>query len=76
VLKRRCSTTTPKKHQSKGALRVCASIIATEATTIPGKAIRHATRPTWAEVSLPALRRNFGLVQQHVGPDVTICAVV
>ena len=53
-----------------------ASIIATVATTITGKAIRHATRPTWAEVSLPALRRNFGLVQQHVGPDVTICAVV
>jgi alanine racemase len=46
------------------------------ATTITGKAIRHATRPTWAEVSLPALRQNFRVVQQHVGPDVTICAIV
>jgi alanine racemase len=53
-----------------------ASIIARVATTIAGKALRHATRPTWAEVSLPALRRNFKLVQQHVGAGVTICAVV
>jgi len=34
------------------------------------------TRPNWAEVSLSALRHNFDVVQQHVGPDVTICAVV
>ncbi len=37
---------------------------------------RTATRPTWAEVSLDNLRYNFGAVQRHVGPGVTICAVV
>ena len=31
---------------------------------------------TWAEVSLTALGENFHTVQKHVGPDVTICAVV
>lgn len=31
---------------------------------------------TWAEVSLTTLRNNFRIVQQHVGPDVAICAVV
>ncbi len=35
-----------------------------------------ATRPTWAEVSLTALRQNFRTVQKHVGPNVTVCAVV
>lgn len=34
------------------------------------------TRPNWAEVSLSALRHNFHVVQEHVGPEVTICAVV
>ncbi len=33
-------------------------------------------RPTWAEVSLPALRGNFRVLQQHVGNEVTICAVI
>ncbi|HEY3974261.1 MAG TPA: alanine racemase [Candidatus Sulfotelmatobacter sp.] len=37
---------------------------------------RVATRPTWAEVSLNTLRQNFRTVQQHVGANVTICAVV
>ena len=37
---------------------------------------RVATRPTWAEVSLTALRQNFRTVQKHVGVDVTVCAVV
>jgi alanine racemase len=37
---------------------------------------RAATRPTWAEVSLTALRQNFRTVQQHVGANVTVCAVV
>ena len=37
---------------------------------------RTATRPTWAEVSLTNLRYNFGVVQQHVGSGVTVCAVV
>jgi len=34
------------------------------------------TRPNWAEVSLSALRHNFRALQDHVGPEVTICAVV
>lgn len=37
---------------------------------------RAATRPTWAEVSLTALRQNFRTVQKHVGSNVIICAVV
>lgn len=37
---------------------------------------RIATRPTWAEISLSALRQNFRTVQQHIGSKVTICAVV
>jgi alanine racemase len=37
---------------------------------------RAATRPTWAEVSLDNLRYNFGIVRQHVGPGVEVCAVV
>jgi alanine racemase len=37
---------------------------------------RVATRPTWAEVSLTALRQNFRTVQKHVGAKVTVCAVV
>jgi alanine racemase len=37
---------------------------------------RTATRPTWAEVSLGNLRYNFGVVQRHLGPGVTVCAVV
>jgi alanine racemase len=37
---------------------------------------RVATRPTWADVSISALRQNFRIVQQHVGPGVNICAIV
>ena len=37
---------------------------------------RVATRPTWAEVSLSALRQNFRTVQRHVGANVVVCAVV
>ena len=37
---------------------------------------RVATRPTWAEVSLSALRQNFRVVQNHIGTGVTVCAVV
>ncbi len=33
-------------------------------------------RPTWAEVSLHKLARNFRAVQDHCGPEVTVCAVV
>ncbi len=32
--------------------------------------------PTWAEVSLDALRHNFRAVRKHVGENVSICAVV
>jgi len=46
--------------------------VATTAETLS----RVATRPTWAEVSLATLRQNFRAVQKHVGPDVTVCAVV
>ncbi len=37
---------------------------------------RAATRPTWAEVSLDNLRHNFRVVETHLGPGVTVCAVV
>lgn len=37
---------------------------------------RVATRPTWAEVSLAALRQNFRAVVKHTGAGVTVCAVV
>jgi len=52
-----------------------AAIIATVATTAETLS-RVATRPTWAEVSLSALRQNFRTVQEHVGASVTVCAVV
>jgi alanine racemase len=37
---------------------------------------RAATRPTWAEVSLAALRQNYRTVRDYVDPGVTVCAVV
>ncbi|HKW17480.1 MAG TPA: alanine racemase [Terriglobales bacterium] len=37
---------------------------------------RAATRPTWAEVSLSALRENYKSVAEYVGTAVTVCAVV
>ncbi len=39
-------------------------------------ATSHLMRPTWVEVSLPALRRNFRALQQWVTPRATVCAVV
>jgi len=45
-------------------------------TTAVDRKIRHATRPTWAEVSLSTLRQNFRLLRKHVGSGVSICAVV
>src|SRR5437868_10338707 len=33
-------------------------------------------RPTWTEISLAKLTRNFRAVQDHCGPEVTVCAVV
>ena len=37
---------------------------------------RVATRPTWAEVSLTALRQNFRVIQKHIGAGITVCAIV
>lgn len=37
---------------------------------------RQSARPTWAEISLAALRENFRSVQTHVGPRVAVCAVI
>lgn len=37
---------------------------------------RVATRPTWAEVSLGALRQNYRIVQRHIGAGVDVCAIV
>lgn len=37
---------------------------------------RVATRPTWAEVSLAALRQNFRTLVKRAGSAVTVCAVV
>ena len=37
---------------------------------------RTATRPTWAEISLANLRHNLRVIEQHVGSNVTVCAVV
>jgi alanine racemase len=37
---------------------------------------RQSARPTWAEISLSALCGNFHTVQSHVGPRVTVCAVI
>src|SRR5246127_5153320 len=51
------------------------AIIAIVATTAEILS-RVATRPTWADVSLTALRQNFRTVQKHVGAGVTVCAVV
>lgn len=56
-------------------MRAAPAIIATVATTAEILS-RVATRPTWADVSLTALRQNFRTVQKHVGPGVTVCAVV
>jgi alanine racemase len=55
--------------------RVTPAIIAKVATTAEILS-RVATRPTWAKVSLTALRKNFLTVQKHVGANVTVCAVV
>src|SRR4051812_2260134 len=34
------------------------------------------TRPTWAEISLTALRHNFRTLQDYCSPEATVCAVV
>jgi alanine racemase len=37
---------------------------------------RQSARPTWAEISLSAVRENFAAVRNHVGPRVEVCAVI
>jgi alanine racemase len=37
---------------------------------------RQSARPTWAEISLSALRENFRAVQTYVGSQVIACAVI
>jgi alanine racemase len=44
--------------------------------TVAQPRIRKFTRPTWAEISLKALSRNFQAVQGLVGSAVQVCAVV
>src|SRR5438309_66395 len=34
------------------------------------------SRPTWAEISLRALRKNFEAIRQIVGANASVCAVV
>ena len=34
------------------------------------------SRPTWAEVSLTALRHNYAVIRDYVAPDATVCAVI
>jgi alanine racemase len=38
--------------------------------------LRKFTRPTWAEVSLNALRANYREIRRLVGPKVEVCSVV
>jgi len=33
-------------------------------------------RPTWAEISLTALRHNFRTIRDYVAPSATVCAIV
>jgi alanine racemase len=33
-------------------------------------------RPTWVEISLPALRHNYQAIRRRVGEHVTVCAVL
>jgi alanine racemase len=61
----------PYGPRRKGDLR---AIIESLATLLTPSRIE--TRPNWAEVSLSALRHNFRVLQEHLGPEVTICAVV
>jgi alanine racemase len=45
-------------------------------TVVTDRRLRSATRPTWAEISLPNLRDNFQTIRRRIGPAVNICAVV
>src|SRR5438874_2491583 len=41
----------------------------------PQSAMIH-SRPTWAEISLPALTHNYRTIKNHVGEQVQVMAVV
>jgi alanine racemase len=65
------------------ALVINCSLVSSEPAAVSSKVLatiltssRVETRPNWAEVSLSALRHNFRVVQNQVGQEVTICAVV
>jgi alanine racemase len=65
------------------ALVINCSLVSSEPAAVSSKVLatiltssRIETRPNWAEVSLSALRHNFRVVQNQVGQEVTICAVV
>src|SRR5580698_7663217 len=65
------------------ALVINCSLVSSEPAALSSKVLatiltssRIETRPNWAEVSLSALRHNFRVVQNQVGQEVTICAVV
>jgi alanine racemase len=66
----RTALVTPPASSAPGG----GGIIKKLATTLTSSRIE--TRPNWAEVSLSALRHNFRVLQDHVGKEVTICAVV
>ena len=56
---------------------MAADIIARPCVPRPSMvAPRQSARPTWAEISLSAVRENFAAVKQHVGPAVAVCAVI
>jgi len=59
-----------------GNLRPSSPLAIIASVAIIDRGERVATRPTWAEVSLAALRQNFRVLERHVGPGVTICAIV
>ena len=56
--------------------RRCEGAILSQVVTPATSQPNYVMRPTWAEVSLSALRHNFRVLQQHVGAAVTVCCVV
>jgi alanine racemase len=57
----------------------CTSIINKQVLTLASStelAIHMSARPTWAEVNLAALQRNFRAVKTFLAPEATICCVV
>jgi alanine racemase len=75
-------TTVSGEARSPACLAAALAIIATvnaprlERINLPDRRSLALDGRTWAEVSLTTLRENFRAVQQHVGENVAICAVV